>query len=352
MTHARRCISLGGQRGKRASGRPKVQTNFDELSEDVEHQLEVDKFRPRTKIRNRLFVCVGSNNSNNNNNNYNNNNSSSKPGVMSVASAPGNMFSCILGVLLVLLGVTSLITSSLATNLAVTTATADGNSSSSSSSSSNNNDNGLKPYKPSPFSSSLATANSEDHLEHYTLTDNEPGDPPFSGRRRHHRGGKTPKVNIADVGNGGGGGAHLGNSGGGNSKLGQVTNEELTEQQESAGDSELLVWLNESEHKRNKLKVAFNFSWPLRESASVVDGQLVLGALHMIHERSEEYMCGKVMDQGGIQALEAMLFTLDHVNGKYDRMLIPGVRIGVLAKDDCDTDIFGLEQALDFIRGE
>ncbi|CAL1535514.1 unnamed protein product, partial [Lymnaea stagnalis] len=84
----------------------------------------------------------------------------------------------------------------------------------------------------------------------------------------------------------------------------------------------------------------------------MVEGHITIGALHMVHERSVEWLCGKIMDQGGIQALEAMLYTLDHVNGKYGHMLIPGVRIGVLAKDDCDTDIYGLEQALEFIRGE
>ncbi|GFS23624.1 metabotropic glutamate receptor [Elysia marginata] len=97
----------------------------------------------------------------------------------------------------------------------------------------------------------------------------------------------------------------------------------------------------------------FNFTWPVREAASVVEGQIVLGALHMIHERSHEYECGKVMEQGGIQALEAMLYTLDYVNGQgHAEQLIPGVRLGILAKDDCDTDILGLEQALDFIRGK
>ena len=97
----------------------------------------------------------------------------------------------------------------------------------------------------------------------------------------------------------------------------------------------------------------FNFTWPVQEEAAVVDGQIVLGALHMIHERSHDFVCGRVMEQGGIQALEATLYTLDHVNGQ-DRaeQLIPGVRLGILAKDDCDTDILGLEQALDFIRGE
>ena len=34
----------------------------------------------------------------------------------------------------------------------------------------------------------------------------------------------------------------------------------------------------------------------------------------MVHERNEELTCGPIMAQGGIQAMETMLFTIDHVN--------------------------------------
>ena len=55
------------------------------------------------------------------------------------------------------------------------------------------------------------------------------------------------------------------------------------------------------------------------------------------------------MPQGGIQATEAMLYTLDNINS---RDIIPGVKLGIHIKDDCDRDIYGLEQSLDFIRGK
>ncbi|GFO22047.1 hypothetical protein PoB_004855200 [Plakobranchus ocellatus] len=115
------------------------------------------------------------------------------------------------------------------------------------------------------------------------------------------------------------------------------------------------TWTMDSDFMSNSARLrpqTFNFTWPAQEEASIVEGHLVLGALHMIHERSQEYVCGHVMEQGGIQALEAMLYTLDYVNGQGRAPpLIPGVKLGILAKDDCDTDILGLEQALDFIRG-
>lgn len=87
--------------------------------------------------------------------------------------------------------------------------------------------------------------------------------------------------------------------------------------------------------------------WPVKHSA-VVEGDLVLGGLMMVHEREDYYTCGPVMPQGGVQALEAMLYTLDTLN---DREIVPGVKIGAHILDDCDKDTYGLEMAVDFIKG-
>lgn len=88
--------------------------------------------------------------------------------------------------------------------------------------------------------------------------------------------------------------------------------------------------------------------WPVKHSA-VVEGDLVLGGLMMIHEREDTITCGPVMPQGGVQALEAMLYTLDWLN---KREIVPGVKIGAHILDDCDKDTYGLEMAVDFIKGE
>lgn len=93
-----------------------------------------------------------------------------------------------------------------------------------------------------------------------------------------------------------------------------------------------------------------NYTWPVRDKAVHTQGDLILGALHMVHERSEDKICGPIMPQGGVQALETMLYTLDVINA--DQGLLPGITLGVMAKDDCDRDIYGLEQAVDFIRGK
>lgn len=87
--------------------------------------------------------------------------------------------------------------------------------------------------------------------------------------------------------------------------------------------------------------------WPVKKEA-IMEGDLILGGLMMVHSREDTMMCGPIMPQGGIQALEAMLYTLDQINRKG---LLPNVTIGAHILDDCDRDSYGLEMAVDFIKG-
>ncbi|KYB25637.1 Metabotropic glutamate receptor-like Protein [Tribolium castaneum] len=89
--------------------------------------------------------------------------------------------------------------------------------------------------------------------------------------------------------------------------------------------------------------------WPVKKEA-VVEGDLVLGGLMMVHEREDTITCGPVMPQGGIQALEAMLYTLDRLNFGSEAIL-PNITLGAHILDDCDKDTYGLEMAVDFIKG-
>lgn len=68
----------------------------------------------------------------------------------------------------------------------------------------------------------------------------------------------------------------------------------------------------------------------------------------MVHERSDTVTCGPIMPQGGIQALETMLYTLDVINRQH---FLP-FSLGAHILDDCDKDTYGLEIAVDFIKGE
>lgn len=88
--------------------------------------------------------------------------------------------------------------------------------------------------------------------------------------------------------------------------------------------------------------------WPVKKE-SIMEGDLILGGLMMVHSREESIMCGSIMPQGGIQALEAMLYTLDRINE--DKILLPNITIGAHILDDCDRDSYGLEMAVDFIKG-
>ena len=92
-----------------------------------------------------------------------------------------------------------------------------------------------------------------------------------------------------------------------------------------------------------------NLTWPLKRSADI-SGDVLIGGLHMIHERDAKITCGPIMPQGGVQAMEIMLYTIDWVNHFW-----PGwpknVTLGAHVLDDCDMDTYGLEMAVDFIKG-
>ena len=85
--------------------------------------------------------------------------------------------------------------------------------------------------------------------------------------------------------------------------------------------------------------------WPVRLAAEVA-GDVVLGGLMMVHEREDTRICGPIMPQGGIQAVEAMLYTLDRINDRGKTFTI-----GAHILDDCDKDTYGLEMAVEFIKG-
>uniref|UniRef100_A0A6P7GVW5 Uncharacterized protein LOC114347111 n=1 Tax=Diabrotica virgifera virgifera TaxID=50390 RepID=A0A6P7GVW5_DIAVI len=90
--------------------------------------------------------------------------------------------------------------------------------------------------------------------------------------------------------------------------------------------------------------------WPVKKEA-VVEGDLILGGLMMVHEREDSITCGPIMPQGGVQALETMLYTLDRLNYA-ERPILPGILLGAHILDDCDKDTYGLEMAVDFIKGK
>ena len=48
------------------------------------------------------------------------------------------------------------------------------------------------------------------------------------------------------------------------------------------------------------------------------------------------------------------MYTIDHINNaarEAEAILPEGVSLGAHVLDDCDTDTYGLEQAVEFIKG-
>lgn len=124
----------------------------------------------------------------------------------------------------------------------------------------------------------------------------------------------------------------------------------VTPTQESTYDSSDLSEPVAISINSSSVKVIAEFPWPVKKEA-VVEGDLVLGGLMMVHEREDTVTCGPVMPQGGIQALEAMLYTLDRLN-EASTSLLPNITLGAHILDDCDKDTYGLEMAVDFIKGK
>lgn len=99
----------------------------------------------------------------------------------------------------------------------------------------------------------------------------------------------------------------------------------------------------------SKPVITNDYHWPVKKEA-VVEGDVIIGGLMMVHERQDSITCGPIMPQGGIQALEAMLYTIDQINLN-SVVSLPNITLGAHVLDDCDKDTYGLEMAVDFIKG-
>ncbi|CAH1156084.1 unnamed protein product [Phaedon cochleariae] len=131
-----------------------------------------------------------------------------------------------------------------------------------------------------------------------------------------------------------------------------TASEPLSEQIVPPTPSEM-YFTNESDanllKSATQTRVFQEYPWPVKREA-LVEGDIVIGGLMMVHEREDSITCGPVMPQGGIQALEAMMFTIDQINSG-SVFALPNITIGAHVLDDCDKDTYGLEMAVDFIKG-
>lgn len=91
---------------------------------------------------------------------------------------------------------------------------------------------------------------------------------------------------------------------------------------------------------------------PTRSKMMRVKGDIILGGIFPLHEQlsatNNEYPCGAVKEEKGIQRLEAMLFAIDKINR--DPKILPNVSLGVLIIDSCSSETYALEQSMEFVR--
>ncbi|XP_048522782.1 uncharacterized protein LOC125504598, partial [Dendroctonus ponderosae] len=109
-------------------------------------------------------------------------------------------------------------------------------------------------------------------------------------------------------------------------------NYEISQESSLAATTFAMAILNESTGNGSINKISQEIHWPVKKEA-IVEGDIILGGLMMVHERSDSITCGPVMPQGGIQALEAMLFTLDQLNSSPEPLL-PNITLGAHILDD------------------
>ncbi|GFT71368.1 metabotropic glutamate receptor 7 [Nephila pilipes] len=98
--------------------------------------------------------------------------------------------------------------------------------------------------------------------------------------------------------------------------------------------------------KRKSVTPSYN---RLEKKTIQMDGDIILGGLLRIHDKDDRLLCGPLMSEKSILALEALLYSIDYVNTQKD--FLPGIKFGAYILEDCNRDSFSLEQAVDFIRG-
>ncbi|VUZ42520.1 unnamed protein product, partial [Hymenolepis diminuta] len=84
-----------------------------------------------------------------------------------------------------------------------------------------------------------------------------------------------------------------------------------------------------------------------------IPGDIMIGALFPIHEQPTvvtafSRQCGSVREQYGIQRLEMLIRSIQEINENEN--ILPGIKIGLDARDSCWYGPIALEQCMDFIR--
>lgn len=84
-----------------------------------------------------------------------------------------------------------------------------------------------------------------------------------------------------------------------------------------------------------------------------IPGDIMIGALFPIHEQPTVVtafarQCGSVREQYGIHRIEMLIRTIEEINK--NPSILPGIRLGIDARDTCWYGPIAMEQCMDFIR--
>ncbi|XP_065222325.1 metabotropic glutamate receptor 1-like [Planococcus citri] len=83
-----------------------------------------------------------------------------------------------------------------------------------------------------------------------------------------------------------------------------------------------------------------------------IEGDFIIGALFSVHvgPRHDSYplKCGPINSSEGIELVEAALFAIDAINK--DKKLLPGIKLGINIKDDCEDERIALYQTMNMIK--
>lgn len=88
----------------------------------------------------------------------------------------------------------------------------------------------------------------------------------------------------------------------------------------------------------------------LRGVLSRENKDFVIGGLFPIHSDSPDPLvtpCGAIRQERGVERMEAMLFSLDEING--DTNLLPNIVLGYDIRDTCNSETVGLDEAFDLL---
>jgi hypothetical protein len=101
-----------------------------------------------------------------------------------------------------------------------------------------------------------------------------------------------------------------------------------------------------NDDKRRKRSVEF-INYNENKNTQTSDVISKRSVMDEFHYDQNEYICGEIKKERGIQRLEAMMYAIDLINA--DPNLLPNMKLGARVYDTCDRDSIAMEKCINFI---